>query len=252
MSKNSKQNNQDNLSATIKMGLALAVPLFGALFLSTLLGSLSSGNVNAQSGTAVFLAALGIVSWFMGLRWYGLAGMGLRGKRPLYASIGFAAMGYVVFLIARLFVASSGIGLGFKDYVYLFLFEALAAQLWAFGLLFHALADWRGGLTAAIGSGIFFGALGFLFFQESYISEWSSLVYFLSWGVFYGLVRLRTGSLLGMVIIQSVQAFTAWVALQPIIPPDPAQLQTMYLIASTANLIFIWRLWPKVEEDYRV
>ena len=125
--------------------------------------------------------------------------------------------------------------------------------MWTFGLFFRTLADWRGPLTAAVGSGILFGMIGFLFFQESFYDSLTGLLYFLVWGLFYGVIRLRTGSLLGIVIIQAIQSFTAWVVMVPAaVPPPEEAMQIVYLVVSIAYLVFIWRLWPKTEADYRV
>jgi hypothetical protein len=72
------------------------------------------------------------------------------------------------------------------------------------------------------------------------------------WGILYGMIRLRTGGLLGMVIVQALQSWTAWQLLAPINQPDSSQLGNLYLISTVLYLIIIWRLWPEKEEDYRV
>ena len=94
-----------------------------------------------------------------------------------------------------------------------------------------------------------FGAVASLLFQEAFVSSWDAVVYFMVWGVLYGIIRLRTGSILGIIIIQTVQTFTGWLVLLPFIPPDTTQLRQFYLLTAAAYLIFIWRLWPKTEED---
>ncbi len=137
--------------------------------------------------------------------------------------------------------------------VYLILFEGFATQVWTFGLFFRALSDWRGPLTAAVGSGLLFGMVAFIFFQESFYGNITSLIFFSLWGVFYGIIRLRTGSILGTILIQAMQSFTAWVVMIPAqIPPNQAAMQTVYFLTSITFLIFIWRLWPKEASDYRV
>jgi hypothetical protein len=248
MAKKSKQKSstpvKTSLPVAVRIGLILLLPF--ALII--LLGSSSSGN-------APILGGIGVISWFLGLFWLGLPAMGLRGGRPLFAGIGFAMLGWFAFLLFRfsfislnLNVADSG-----RSFVYLLLLEAFAVQLWAFGLLFRHLADWRGGLTAAIGSGIAFGAVAFVLFQEAYRSDIVSLLYFMVWGVFYGLIRLRTGSFLGTMLIQTMQSFTVWVALGPPPPLTPTdRLPTVYLLTGLVYLVIIWRLWPKEAEDYRV
>jgi membrane protease YdiL (CAAX protease family) len=200
------------------------------------------------------LAGAGLVSWFLGIFWYGLPGSGLRLGRPMYAGIGFAVLAWLIFLVVRLTVeveSYSGSESG-RTFLYILFFEAFCVQLWTFGVFFRSVADWRGPLTAAVSSGLLFGAAGFLFFQESFTSIPVSLLFFTTWGVLYGIIRLRTGSLLGTVIVQAMQSFTGWQVMVPVDPPDTGQLRTFYLATSALYAIVIWRLWPKKEEDYRV
>ncbi len=256
--------------------IAIVLPLAGALLAGVISGSLFAPTAAGDlPNAAPLFAALGIISWFVGLRFYGLRGLGLRGGRPLFAGIGFAVLVWVVVLIGRFLphlpqvstnesgqavveialqmevmaIRSAGAG---RAYFYLLLFEAFAVQLWAFGLVFRALADWRGGLTAAIVSGILFGATGFLLFRESFVPGLPALLYFLLWGVVYGVIRLRTGSILGPILVQSIQSFTAWFVFEP--PADIAAtgIETIYLAVSILFVIIIWRLWPRLESDYRV
>lgn len=256
--------------------VALLLPLAAALLLGVITGSLFvRAGQTGQANAAPIFAALGLTSWFIGLRLYGLRGMALRGGRPLFAGIGFAVLAWVAVLIGRFLpslpqttfnpdgqavvtirllvevmaIRSEGSG---RAFVYLLLFEAFAAQLWTFGLVFRSLADWRGGLTAAVASGILFGAIGFVLFGESFVTGFPALFYFVLWGVVYGMIRLRTGSILGMVLIQALQSFTAWFVFQP--PDELAQtgIQTVYLAVSLLFAIIIWRLWPRREDDYRV
>ena len=240
--------------AGLRTAVAFGAPVAGAIVASLLAGGLGA-SVSDQSALAILFAGLGLVSWFIGLRWYGLPGLGLRGHRGLYAGIGFAALGWVAFLLFRfLFVRIVGFGPAgsTRSFIFLLLFEAFAVQIWTFGLIFRALAEWRGGLTAAVGSGIVFGAAAYLLFQESFTGSPVSFVYFVLWGVLYGVIRLRAGSLIGIVVIQAMQSFTAWVVMVPEAPPQPGELQSLYLAAGAAYLILVWRLWPKVREDYRV
>jgi membrane protease YdiL (CAAX protease family) len=236
--------------------LAIALPLAAAVITGMAVTNFSdTSKLSSQGATAVLMSSIAVVSWLIGLRWYGTAGMGLHGGRPLYAGIGFAALGWIVFLALRIFfVEISPIGPGntARTYIYLLLFEAFATQIWTYGLLFRAVAEWRGPITAAISSGIFFGLVATLLFQESYAGSRFSIIYFIMWGILYGIIRLRTGSLLGTVLIQSLLTFSAWVALPPYPEPRPSQLQSLYLLATAAYLIIIWRLWPKQEDDYRL
>jgi membrane protease YdiL (CAAX protease family) len=252
------------------------LPLIAGLLVGVLTGALFDPvSSEARPSAAPIFAALGASAMLLGVAWYGLKGLGLRGKRPLFAGIGFAVLGWVAVLAARFLpmwptvrynelgqavvevtlflevidIRSEGAG---RAYFYYLLFEAFATQIWAFGLAFRALADWRGPLAAAVGSGVLFGMVGFLLFQESFVPHWSTFLYFLLWGVFYGMIRLRTGSVIGPIIVQSLQSFTAWFVFQPPGDVGVAQLRAVYLFASILFAIFIWRLWPRREGDYRI
>ncbi len=240
--------------------ISLGVPLIGAVLLSTTIGMFAAGRVTdptGRAGTALLLGGVGIISWLLGTFWYGRAEMGVRGGRPLSAGIGFAVLGWVGLLIARLVLVNSNpdelvstdIG---RTYLFLLIFEGFCIQVWAFGLVFRSLVDLRGGITAAATSGILFGMIGSQFFQEAYISGLTAVLFFGAWGVFYGIIRLRTGSWVGPVIVQSLQAITTWHILLPQSPPATDQLQNFYVVGGILLVIFIWRLWPAEEEDYRV
>lgn len=233
---------------------SFALPVAGAAVTGVLLVGQTPVTL---SGKAVVLGALGLISWLLGVRWYGLAGTGIRGGRPFYASIGFAALGWFAYFISRLFFVSSNQDVLVADNfgriaLYLVLFEAFAVQLWTFGIFFRSVADWRGPLAAALSSGLLFGVLASQLFEEAFISGLSSLLYFAAWGVFYGLIRLRTGSILGAVIIQAMQSLTAWYILLPQPQPAIAELQNLYLATVIAYAVVIWRLWPTEEDDYRI
>ena len=170
---------------------------------------------------------------------------------PDVAGIDETGQGIIEIPLHILVMAYQSVGAG-RAYFYLLVFEAFAVQLWTFGVVFRALAEWRGGLTAAVTSGILFGAVGYVFFRESFVPGLPTLIYFLSWGILYGIIRLRTGSILGPVIVQSLQSFTAWFVLEP--PADMTQtgIRTVYLAISVMFAIIIWRLWPRLESDYRI
>lgn len=241
--------------------LSFVLPLLGAVMLQAAVG-LASGRPatvgpGERAGASLLLAGAGVVSLLLGLRWYGLRGLGLRGHRPLYAGIGFAALGWIVFLLARVYLVGSNpeqlVSPDFgRVFVYLFLFEALSLQLWTFGLLFRSIADWRGPLTAAVAAGLVFGAVAFLLFDEAFVATAHSALYFVLWGLFYGVIRLRAGSILGVVVVQAMQSLTTWHILLPEQPPAPFELHSLYLTAGVFYLLFIWRLWPGEEDDYRV
>lgn len=114
------------------------------------------------------------------------------------------------------------------------------------------MSDWRGPLSAALLSGLLFAGTAFLLFQESYEARLMAAVYFMAWGLFYGLIRLRTGSILGLVIVQAMQSLTAWHILLPNLPPQRGEYNYLYIGMTVWLAILIWRLWPNEESDYRV
>lgn len=266
---------QEQQQSTLRAAVALLLPPLVATLIAFLLNIQLNREAALALGYAPIFTALAVISWLLGLRWYRIAGMGLRGRRPLFASIGFAVLGWVALLIARLLpglpsvsfnqsgqavveatllveVVAIGADNAGRVFIYLLLFEAFALQLWTFGLLFRALANWRGPLTAAIGSGLLFGAAGFLLFREAFLDSLSSLLFFVLWGILYGIIRLRTGSILGTALVQALQSFTVWYVFLPPDPPPVAGLQAIYLIAGILYALTIWRLWPRQAEDYRV
>ncbi len=242
-----------HLPLSARVGLAFLLPLLVAIVVTGFVGNATA--LGQATTSAPILAGIGIVSWLLALFWYGLENVGMRGKRPLFAGIGFATLGWVTFLLLRLLllpvtVESGGAG---RAFIYILLFEAFALQLWTFGLVFRAVAEWRGPLTGAFVSGIIFGGAAFVLFQASYLTDLFTLLYFVVWGVFYGIIRLRTGSFLGSFMIQTMQTFTAWIVLGAFTAEmQTEQLYLLYGLSGVIYAIFIWRLWPQEVSDYRV
>ena len=250
------QSAASSISPALRALFAFVIPVFIGVIISQLINNNFVIDENSGLGvSAVILAGLGIMAWLLGMFWYGVSGMGVRGGRPLFSGIGFAVLGWVAFLVLRfVFVEIEGFGPAnsARAYIYLFLFEAFALQIWTFGLLFHAISEWRGPVTSAIVSGIIFGLAAALLFQEAFYTTPMSTMYFIIWGVMYGMIRLRTGSLVGTAWVQSLQSFTTWVVIVPKALIHPGQLQSLYMAAIVAFLVIIWRLWPKSEDDVRV
>ncbi|MEM7334784.1 MAG: CPBP family intramembrane glutamic endopeptidase [Chloroflexota bacterium] len=260
----SKRRNRKKKAATavnitiIQVLIACVVPIIAGILLQTL----AAGEFRLQPGNnAPMMAGIGLGSWVLGLRWFGITGLGLRGRRPLFSSIGFATLGWIVLFAVRFFFISldpggmnpSGAG---RIFLYMLLFEGFAIQLWAFGLLFRVFTEWRGGLPAVFGSGAMFGLAAFALFHEGALgSDFFALVYFIAWGALYGIIRLRTGSILGSVLIQALHSFTVWEVLaapNPLPAADVANLPQLFIVAAVGYAIIIWRLWPKELDDYRI
>ena len=239
-------------SPAVRTAVSFFVPPLVALIIQSSVRNLIGAQ--EQSDNVLFLGALGVLSLLMGLVWYGADGMALRGKRPFFASAGFAFLGWVALLILRLTVDTAGLAQGglLVEFIYLLLFEAFAVQLWLFGFFFRSMSDWRGPLSGALMSGLLFGAAGFLLFNESYEATAPAALYFMAWGLFYGLIRLRTGSILGLVIVQAMQSLTAWHILLPNLPPQPDEYFYLHIGMTVWLAVLIWRLWPNEEGDYRV
>jgi hypothetical protein len=244
-----------SIPAVTRVFLSLLLPLGGALLFTVFAAGGVSIEDGARDQVVLLLAGLGLVSVILGGRWYGLSALGLRGHRALYAGIGFAVLAWLAFLIVR-FVTVGVVSYGSPDsgrtFIFILLFEAFCTQLWAYGLVFRSVADWRGPLAAAVAGGIVFAAIAFLFFQEAFVASGVAVLYFTIWGVLYGIIRLRTGGFLGMVIVQAMQSWTAWQLLYPGNEPDAGQLRNLYLTSSVLYAIIIWRLWPRRESDYRI
>lgn len=239
------------LNGPVRVLISILVPLVGALLITVLVsGRLVIGD-RQPSLAALQFAGIGLASWLLGWRMLGLRGMGLRFGRPLSASAGFAFLALIVFLGVRLATVVGDEGNNGVPFIYLLLFEAYCTQLWTFGLFFHVVANWRGPLTAAVSSGLLFGAIALTLFQEVYAITASAILFFALWGILYGFIRLRAGTFLGVAIVQSLQSWLTW-QLFNVDQPDVSQMHTFYLITSVFFVLYIWRLWPKKEEDYRL
>ena len=249
-----------------EIGIALGVPLLGSILLGQAVISLTGAPGDSLSRSSIILAGLGIISMYYGMQKYKVAGMGLRGGRPLFAGAGFAFLGWIALFILRfIYIDTDANALNqplFSIFAYLLLFEAFALQIWTFSLVFKAVSTVYGGLTAAVVSGLAFAAIGFYFFQESFYlnqvftSFWLvaiGILYMAAWGVFYGIVRLRTGSILGIVLIQAMQSLTVWELVPPFEFVNESNLNPLfYTIAGIIYAVLIWRLWPKELDDYRI
>lgn len=245
--------------ARIRVFVSLIVPLVIAFILSSMIARWTGVEADSLAGLSSFFGLIGLSSWFMGHVWYGISGMGLRGGRPLLSSAGFAVLGWMMMLLLRTFFIESidqtAVGIS-QDFFYLLLFEAFAIQLWLFGVFFRSVADWRGPLTAAISSGLVYGVFAGLFFLESNYQgdlALTGMLYFVAWGLFYGMIRLRTGSIIGTVVVQAMQSLTTWHIFLPLVPPTiPQTYNSLYLGMGVVYMVLLWRLWPSEEEDYRV
>lgn len=275
MSKKSKKNkstnraqldprSQGNLSDVV---VAIGVPLFGAFLLGQAVIALSGASNASLSSSSIVLAGLGLISMFYGMQKYKTAGMGLRGGRPMFAGSGFAFLAWVVILIARLFFIAIDENAMLVEplspiFFYLLIFEAFAVQIWAFSLVFKSVSDAWGGLTAAVVSGLLFAGIGFFFFQEARFLEplfgsvWLTIVailYMATWGILYGMIRLRTGSILGIVLVQAMQSLTVWELIPPFEFLNEANYNPLFFtVTGVLFAVLIWRLWPTELDDYRI
>ncbi|HMT21886.1 MAG TPA: hypothetical protein PKE20_11695, partial [Promineifilum sp.] len=82
--------------------VAIVLPPAVALAVGVISGSLFAPRAAGDlTNAAPVFAALGVAAWFVGLRFYGMRGLALRGGRPLFAGIGFAVLAWVAVLIGR-------------------------------------------------------------------------------------------------------------------------------------------------------
>ncbi len=249
------KSSSDNKTPYIAVFYALVIPYFIAVIISTVVHTFAQGVHSLaflSNSNGVMLASLGGISLILGLRWYSVAELGIRGGRPMMAGIGFAFLGWVGLLIAR-FISigiaegpyEGGLGLTF---LYLLIIEAFCSQVWAFGLFFRTVADWRNPISAAILSGVLYGITAALLYGESFAGRWS-LIYWVVAGIYYGMIRLRTGSFLGMVLVQAMQSLTVWYLLRP---TEPISIGWLVGVSCFFYILITWRLFPKTAADFRV
>ena len=249
------QNKKQQSGPIAPVFMSIILPILLAAFLSPFINSFAqripSLNFIPQTN-GVVLFCIGAASLYFGWRWYGLGRLGMRNGRPVFAGIGFAFLGWVGLLIARFVsvgIDESGLAANLGiTFLFLLIFEAFCVQLWTFGLFFRAMADWQNPLSAAIFSGVLYGFAGFFLFGESFSSN-LAILYFVIFGIFYGMIRLRSGSFLGMVFIQAMQSLTVWHLLPP---TEPISLPYLFAISCAVFLLVTWRLWPKFTSDFRV
>ncbi len=214
--------------------------------------------VQAGNSPIVFLSVLGVISFLLGIKWYGTAEMGIRGGRPLMSGLSFAFLGWLGMLVARFLSvgwnpAQIGENLGIT-FLYLLIIQAICVQLWSYGLLFRALAAWRNPQTATLFSGIAFGLLAYYCYPETYPFS-LSVLWTIVWGFMYAIIRLRTGSWLGIALVQAMQTLSVWYILPPVEPMPPAEMLSFYWLIGISGVVFLlvtWRLMPKYKSDLRV
>lgn len=247
--------------------VAIGVPLFGAVVFGQVVIGLSGAATGSLASSSIILAGLGLISMVYGMRKYGSEGMGLRGGRPMFAGSGFAFLGWVAILITRIIFIAIDEGSMLVEplspiFFYLLFFEAFAVQLWAFSLVFKSVSDLWGGLTAAVVSGLLFAGVAFFFFQEArfleplFVSAWLTVVaiiYLATWGIMYGMIRLRTGSILGIVLVQAMQSLTVWELIPPFEIINESNYKPLFFtVTGVLYAVLIWRLWPTELDDYRI
>ena len=248
--------NQDANTPYMAVLNAVILPIIVTGILSTVIPSLAGTFPSLNfltTNNGVTLAGLGLTALYLGKRWYGnVEKIGLRNGRPFMAGVGFAFLGWVGLLIARflsvgIVEGSAAPNLGIT-YLFLLIFEAFCVQLWTYGLLFRTVAEWRNPISAVLYSGILYGFTAYYLYTITFDSR-LSLLYYVVLGIFYGMIRLRTGSFLGIVFIQALQTLTVWYLLQP---TEPISLSWLYGLSCTIYLIITWRLLPKYVSDFRV
>lgn len=228
-----------------RLFLALFAPLSVATFVSRF--ALWPQFFTPQQ---IFLGTLGVVTFLVGLRWYSPAQLGMRTGRPMLAGVGFGFLVWVSFLLARFIAVELG-DIGQKlgiTFLFLLIFQGVCVQIWSFGLLFPLFSERFDPVIAA-----FFSALSFAYLAQNYFSEGrmgvAAFLYFFLWGAVYAIIRLRTGSWLGILLAQTMQTLTAWFMLPP---GATISYNYLYGIAAFFYLILIWRLWPRSADDLRV
>jgi len=165
----------------------------------------------------LFIACSAVGSWKLSLEGIGITRKKI-GRGFLYASIILATAFGFMFALQPL-KALADISLMIWSPVLFYLAVALAEETWFRGLMFKALYDWRGTLPAVFGSAILFGLM------HVPTHGWEGLLFSLSIGLPYAVVRLKTGNILGLVIVHWLTNLS-----DSFISLSPVTLETAWLV----------------------
>jgi len=177
---------------------AIVLPLLCISPIAALLILVAGLDPSERLTRGVLYASLFLNCVIIGYRKYSLAGIGITSNNIRHGFV----YAIVVFIAALAFMFALQSPKGIADIdiqiwsaVLFYLAVALAEETWFRGLIFKALQCWRGSAVAVLGSALLFG----LMHVPTY--GWQGLLFSLSIGLPYAVVRLRTSNILGLILI---------------------------------------------------
>lgn len=141
----------------------------------------------------LFLACCAVGRWKFSLEGIGITRQNV-GRGFLYAGI-ILAIGFAFMFAVQPPEALAEMSFALLLPVLFYLVVAMAEEAWFRGLIFKALYDWRGALLAVFGSAILFGLM------HIPTHGWQGLLFSLSIGLPYAIVRLKTDNILGLIVV---------------------------------------------------
>ena len=141
----------------------------------------------------LFLACVAVGHWKFSLASIGLMRKNI-GRGFLYATI-ILVVGCAFMFLLQLPTGLTNISSAIWLPVLFYLAVALSEETWFRGLIFKALHDWGGTLPAVFGSVVLFGLM------HVPMHGWVGLLYSLSIGLPYAVVRLKMGNLWGLIVV---------------------------------------------------
>lgn len=181
----------------------------------------------------LFLACGAVGSWKFSLEGTGITSKNI-GRGFLYAGV-ILVIGLAFILALQPPVEWADLGPAIWSPVLFHLAVALAEETWFRGLILKALHTWRGALVAVFGSALLFGV------THVPAHGWEGLLFSLSIGLPYAVVRLKTGNLLGLIVVHWVTNLTDSFVLL-----SPANLGIVWLVVlhisvfSGASVLILW------------
>lgn len=169
------------------------------------------------SYASLFLVCVALGRWRFSLQSIGLARKNI-GRGFIYAIVVLIA-GLGLMLAVQPPEGLADIGPMIWSPILFYLAVALAEETWFRGLIFKALHDWRGATLAVFGSAALFGLM------HVPTHGWQGLLFSLSIGLPYAVVRLRTNNILGLITVHWLTNLT-----DSFIRLSPASLETLWLV----------------------
>lgn len=177
---------------------AIVLPLLCISPIAALLILVAGLDPSDRLTRGVLYASLFLSCAIIGYRKYSLTGIGITGKNIgcgfVYASVVLIA-GFAFMFTLQSPKGIADIDIQIWSVVLFYLAVALAEETWFRGLIFKSLQCWRGPAVAVLGSALLFGLM------HVPTNGWQGLLFSLSIGLPYAVVRIKTDNILGLILI---------------------------------------------------